>query len=266
MGARPHARILSSAGAFVGVALIVAMAFVAPAVAAEEGGSESSNVSVTIVDDASPSPTPSASSTPSATPSRGPGVGSSSSSGAVVPGGVIGSNGGSGQGGSGTADGTGQGAAAPGETSMAGMLYISGLGVMTAPSVNPFDGTVRLSLAVRNASSSPVDSSVRFWVTTIFGNQLDEQTVTVPTLQPGQLRVVEVDLHNSGQWGVLSAHATYLPPDTVDGVSVAPMTRDAIGFAFPWLVAMALVLVALGVVLRLIFVRWAVVSPEVAAA
>ena len=131
------------------------------------------------------------------------------------------------------------------EVGVAGILFVGGLTVTPIPSANPLGGTVVASFTVRNVSSSTFDSEATFWLDGPVGNRISAVDVDVTALAPGQSRVVTADLPGSGQWGFLTAHATYTPPPVIDDVEIEPMTRDASLFALPWFSAVIAV-VALG--------------------
>lgn len=145
-------------------------------------------------------------------------------------------------------------AAAPGptfgEVDLAGILFVGGLTATPIPSLDPFGGTVVASFTVRNVSSSTLDSSATFTLDGPFGNRISTIDADVAGLEPGQSRVVTADLPGSGQWGFLTAHATFTPPDVVDGVELDQVTRDASLFAFPWFTAIlgVLILAAVAIV------------------
>ena len=84
----------------------------------------------------------------------------------------------------------------------------------------------------------------------VFGGRVDSaDDVAIAALQPGETRVVTAQLHHAGQWTVLDAHVTFTPPESVDGVQLTPVTRDATIFVFPWLIVAAVCLAAIGYLL-----------------
>jgi hypothetical protein len=81
----------------------------------------------------------------------------------------------------------------------------------------------------------------------------DSGTFAVPAIAPGKTVVVSLAMPRVGQWTVLTAHATYTPPATVDGTALKPVTREVTIFAFPWLntgVAVSVAGVAIAVALK----------------
>lgn len=134
---------------------------------------------------------------------------------------------------------------APGEISVGGVLYVGGLNVSTSPMLDPLDGVVDLRLTVRNASKTPFDSTVRFWMTSAFGTELDRVTdVEVIELAPGEVRTVTARLQHAGQWTLVNAHATITPPKEIEGTRLHPATRDRSALVFPWLLAVLAVAAA----------------------
>ncbi len=123
-----------------------------------------------------------------------------------------------------------------------GPLNIGGLHAQYIPSVNPFGGKVVEWFDVHNGSKSTISSTARFWLTGPVGNTVsDTGTFTVAPIKPGQTVRVQRELENVGQWTVLTAHARYTPPGSVDGITLKALVREVAIFAFPWLGAAGLV-------------------------
>jgi hypothetical protein len=225
------------------------------AASADDSSQGGGNVSVT-VDDGS-TPTPSASSTESSTTPGGGDSGTGSL--------------GSGSSGSGAGGGaTSGGSSVPGTTTtttstsggavVGGVLYMSGLESQGKAAANPAEGSVILWFSLRNISQSSIDATVRFWMTNPLGGELDAADVAVTGLKPGAIQVVTTELHGVGQWGFVNAHATLTPPETIDGVQVGPVTRDAVAFVFPWLGATGVIAIG-GSVLAWYVVRRIFAAP-----
>ncbi len=185
--------------------------------AADDAGSGGIDIAVTTTSTpGAPAPTPS---------NPSPTGGSGSSGGAGAPAGGAGS---------GSSSGSGAGSVVGGPQD----------GVRTGfqPSINPMDGRMDVSFTVKNVSQSTFDSTADLWLTNAFGAGVgDKATVDVPALKPGESRVVSATLGGVGQWGAVNAHATFVPPSTVDGTEVPPVTRDAFAIAFPWLSGLVVV-------------------------
>ncbi len=145
-------------------------------------------------------------------------------------------------------------AVADDEQSIGGILYISGLGTAYAPSIDPLSGDLQVHFTVRNVSNATIDSTARFWVSNPFGGEISAVgPVDVAGLKPDESRVVDATLSGVGQWTFATAHVTLTPPETVDGVELAPLTRDAFVFLPPWfLLALAAIGAAAYAVVRLI--------------
>ncbi|MDT0117474.1 hypothetical protein Q9R20_10780 [Microbacterium sp. PRF11] len=224
----------------------------APALAGTDAGS-GTPLSVTITDGSTPAPTSSTSS-PSGSGSTGGGspTGGSPSSGTRGAGastGGAGTTSGSSTGGS--TDPAGGTTTPAGAVSAGGGLFIGGLNGAGTPAVNPGGGTVDVWFTVYNASGSTIDARADFWMDVpIFGNRLDgADDVAIDALQPGESRVVSARLRGAGQWTLLATHVTFTPPETVDGIAVTAVTRDALVPVFPWLVVLVLVLLILAAVI-----------------
>jgi hypothetical protein len=114
-----------------------------------------------------------------------------------------------------------------GVVDLGGKLFIGGLSSRYTWSSNPLAGDVDVSFTVRNVSKETFSSSVHFWVDGPFANRLDVATrVLVSDLKPDESRVVEATLSGIGQWAFVQTHATFTPPDTVEGAKLAPVTRS----------------------------------------
>lgn len=122
-----------------------------------------------------------------------------------------------------------------GEYSLGGILYISGLSTEYQPSIDPLAGELHTHFTVRNVSNATIDSTARFWVTGPFGTELSAvDPVDIAGLKPDETTMVSATLTGVGQWTFATAHVTITPPETVDGVALEPMTRDAFVFLPPW--------------------------------
>ena len=239
---RPRRVGIAAARAVVALAMIAGSLSLGSVASADDSGT----LSVTITDGSTtPSPSPL---TPAGGGSGSP-VGGSSGSGTTPVNGVrsvpVPA--------SGAGDGApaGSGSAPASEVSIAGMLYVGGLNASATPAVDPAGGVVDVWFTIRNASSSPIDASADFWMdTAVFPQRLDAvDDVDVTALQPGETRVVNARLQNGGQWTLLSTHVTVTPPESVDGVALTPVTRDALALMFPWVLVSLLVLAAVSAAL-----------------
>ncbi|GAA3883898.1 hypothetical protein GCM10022381_27610 [Leifsonia kafniensis] len=143
------------------------------------------------------------------------------------------------------------------QVSLGGKLFLDGVESAYRPSVNPFDGTVSIGFTVKNVSNETVDASARFWATGPFGNDLGSvDAVPVTQLAPGESRIVSAELPGVGQWVLINAGYTFTPPATIDGVAVAPISRTAPLFIFPWaLTVVALLGVSAVVAVRFLLTR-----------
>jgi hypothetical protein len=128
-----------------------------------------------------------------------------------------------------------------GETSIGGVLFISGLTMAYTPSINPFDGHVDMKFSVRNAYKKAVDGKAIFWVTAWFGNTVGHQVeVSVPDIKPGETRLVTATIRGVGQWGILTGHATFIPPKSLDQITLTAVTRTGTIVYIPWFPAVCL--------------------------
>jgi len=122
-----------------------------------------------------------------------------------------------------------------GETSIGGVLFVSGLTMRYTPSINPLDGRVDMRFTVRNAYKKPLDGKATFWVTAWFGNTVGHQIeVSVPDIAPGETRLVTATIRGVGQWGILTGHVTFVPPPSLDSVTLTAVTRTGTILYIPW--------------------------------
>ncbi|MDU0346419.1 hypothetical protein RWH44_11995 [Microbacterium sp. KSW2-29] len=239
---RPRPVGIAVARAVLALAVVAGSLGLGSAASADDSGT----LTVTITDGSttpSPSPIAPAGGGPGSAAGGSSGSGSTSVSGVrSVPAPASGAGGGSPAGG---------GSAPTSEVSIAGMLYVGGLNASAAPAVDPTGGVVDVWFTIRNASSTPIDATADFWMdTSIFPQRLDAvDDVAVTALQPGETRVVSARLQHGGQWTLLSTHVTVTPPDSVDGMTLTPVTRDALALMFPWVLISLLVLVVVSVAL-----------------
>jgi len=192
--------------------------------------------------------------------------------------GGTGSTGSTGTGGSGSPDTTAptdappSDVAAPGATPAPavavdnGPFNVGGLNAKFVPSLNPGAGKIVVSFSVHNGSASTWSSTVRVWLTGPFGNPLDDSgEVAVTNLQPGSTITYSRTLTGVGQWAVVTAHAKFTPPGTIDGIATKPALREATVFAFPWLGSVGAVLAATALAI-LLALRASVAVPVAVAA
>ena len=192
------------------------------------------SVTVTAVPAETPAPTPSDSSSTPAT-SGGSNNGHNNGSGTVVK-----------------PDATPSSAATPkpGEQSLGGVLYVSGLSLQGVSSINPGATEAHLSFTVHNVSNTVISGKAAFRVDNIFGAQLGEtRTVQLVQLKPDETRLVQATIRDVGQWGLLHGSVVFTPPKEVAGTALSPMTREQFFFVLPWFTAIFVVLglAALGI-------------------
>lgn len=126
-----------------------------------------------------------------------------------------------------------------------GPLNVGGLSARFVPDLNPGRGSIFATLSVHNGSSTAFAPKVRFTLTNAFGTTVaDSGTVTAPTIRPGETAQLTQRLDGVGQWAFVTAHATLTPPATLDGHAMKPVLRDTLVFAFPWVGAASIVLLA----------------------
>jgi len=120
---------------------------------------------------------------------------------------------------------------------LAGILAVSGLTATSHPNVGPDGGEIDLKFTVKNLTTTPIDSTLRFWVDNALGLEIrsvDDASLT--GLPGGETRTVTATLPGMGQWSAYNTHVTLTPPASVDGTELTPMTRDALLLVPPYFV------------------------------
>ena len=224
MGSRPSRSILTAIAAVLVVAGTAGIA--SAAVAADEPDGIGLTVEVTAVP-GEPTPVPTDSSSSPGT-SGNNNSGNNSGSGTVV-----------------TPVDTPNGVSTPkpGEESLGGLLYVSGLSLQGRSSINPAATQAVLEFTVHNVSSTVISGKAAFRVHNVLGAQLGEtQTVTLVDLKPDETRMVQATVRDVGQWGLLHGSVVFTPPKEVEGITLSPMTREQYFFVFPWFSSVVVVL------------------------
>jgi hypothetical protein len=126
--------------------------------------------------------------------------------------------------------------------SLGGALYVSGMTSRYVPSLNPLDGTLETSFVVQNLTDESVDVRARFSVSNLFGGRIDRTDPAAYTLEAGKSLTIEGELHGLGQWTFVTGQFTLTPPHVVDGITLVPLTRDAVVVFPPWFILLVLLL------------------------
>jgi hypothetical protein len=233
--------------------LLLASLLIGAAAVSVARAEDGAGLSVEVID-SSASATPTGTTTPTPTPTFSTTVGGVSTTDTGA-----GTNAAGGGTGAGTAQpGSSTSPSGPSDSSVAGVLYVSGLAWTYTPSLNPLDGSLNLRFTVRNVYRETLSPTATLWITQIFGGPVDVPViVAVDKLAPGETRTVEANFHGLAQWTVLSAHATLAVPGKGQ-MELAPIGRDAMIWFLPWFVVL---LVAVGAA----WILWRRVRPGLAA-
>lgn len=110
-----------------------------------------------------------------------------------------------------------------------GVLYVSGVTATPKPNIGPGGGDIALAFTLRNVTTTPITSDLRFWITNVFGMELAAvDDVEVADLGPGETRTVTATLPDVGQWTVFTGHVTLTPPTEVLGTALGPVSRESL--------------------------------------
>jgi hypothetical protein len=121
-----------------------------------------------------------------------------------------------------------------GETSIGGILFVSGLTIHYTPSINPLDGRVDMVFAVRNTYKRPIEGKAVFWVTNWLGSTIGHEVTVNVNVKAGETETVTATIRGVGQWGVITGHATYTPPKFLDAITLTAVTRSSVVVYPPW--------------------------------
>ena len=128
---------------------------------------------------------------------------------------------------------------------LGGVLYLSGLTARSVPAMAPNGGDIVMDFTVRNVSSAPVTSSLKFWLDNAVGIRIAlVDNVRVADLASGETRTVTATLKNTGQWTVFNGHVMVTPPAAVKGAVLSALTRDALVIVPPYFLLLDSVIVA----------------------
>ncbi|MCC2594181.1 hypothetical protein LKO27_12265 [Tessaracoccus sp. OS52] len=121
------------------------------------------------------------------------------------------------------------------EISIGGLLYVSGLSGETRLALDPLANSHTVRFSVRNASRATVDARATFHLINVLGQQIGPgMGVDVEDLKPDEVRVVAASMGGLGQWTLVRAVATFVPPEKIGDTELAPLERDQWVFFPPW--------------------------------
>lgn len=124
--------------------------------------------------------------------------------------------------------------------SVSGVFYVSGVTAIPKPDLGPGGGDIVLAFTLKNVTTTPVTSSLKFWITNAVGMQLAAvDAVEVADLAPGETRTVTATLPDVGQWTVFTGHVTLTPPTEVLGTALGPVSRESLVVIPPYFLLLA---------------------------
>lgn len=114
-------------------------------------------------------------------------------------------------------------------TGVGGVFYVSGVTATPKPDFGPGGGDIVLAFTLKNVTTTPITSDLRFWITNAVGMQLAAvDGIEVADLGPGETRTVTATLRDVGQWTVFTGHVTLTPPAEVLGTKLSPVSRESL--------------------------------------
>ncbi len=130
-------------------------------------------------------------------------------------------------------------------TNIHDFFYVSGLTVLPAPQIGPEGGDLTLEFTMKNVSTAPITSSLRFWLDNAINLPVQTlDTVEVANLAPGETRTMRATFEDVGQWTFFRGHVTMTPPVDIAGTALWSLTRDSFTLILPWFLTAMLVLLA----------------------
>lgn len=129
-----------------------------------------------------------------------------------------------------------------------GWIYVTSPHAQYHWSINPFGGSLDLSVSIHNASPEPVDAMAVFEVHQIFGGLIgSKDEVKVLNLRPGESKVITGHINDLAQWALVlsSVNVSRLGDDAW---GLGSVTRDHWVFYFPWFIALILFIATSGLV------------------
>jgi len=125
------------------------------------------------------------------------------------------------------------------ETTADGMIYVGGLSAQHHWSINPFGGSLVMSVSIRNASPDPVNAVAVFSVNHFFGGQVGwKDKVSVLELEPGESRVITGRVDRLAQWTLVMGKVSVSRLEDHDAWGLGTVTRDRWVLFFPWFLAL----------------------------
>lgn len=129
------------------------------------------------------------------------------------------------------------------EFDLGGLIFISGVTSDYVWSINPLGGESHAQFTVHNVSTETIDGAANFSIIGPFGNEISRvDDVPITALKPDESRVIDTTFTGLSQWAFFTTHATLVPPATVEGVALTPVTRDGFMFVLPWFLLVLLIL------------------------
>lgn len=138
-----------------------------------------------------------------------------------------------------------------------GVLFISGVKLVSEPTINPLGAPASVEVTVMNAYNKPytlsVDEDVKALGLIELSQVVSHQVVD---LKPKEARTLVHQTPAIGQWGIYTVDFTVTPPKTLDDLTLPPVHRQTIVFIVP-----VLVFTVLGGLLLLELLRRFLIAP-----
>ena len=127
-------------------------------------------------------------------------------------------------------------------------LTISSIAADYQGQLNPFDGQTTITFTVKNAGNVALGANMVAGVTTYFGIGAGGQARDeLGEMLPGSTRTITMTVPGTPQLGYLSPYVQLQPTvseDALDPGPLAQVNRETVTFAIPWLLLVALAIVA----------------------
>lgn len=115
----------------------------------------------------------------------------------------------------------------PDPFNLGGVFYVGGVTATVDYGAGVGSPQAIVKFAVSNVSRKTQNAQIRFWATTPPGMTVATTNVyNVTEIKPNSIRVVTAHLRDIGQWGLYSAHVSFMPPASVNGDVDVTYNRD----------------------------------------
>lgn len=127
------------------------------------------------------------------------------------------------------------------------MIYVGGLSSRYHWSINPFGGSLELSVPIRNASPDTLDVVAVFSANNLFGGHVgSKEKVVLLDIKPGETKTISGQVNGLGQWALVKSQVEVSRMGEEDAWGLGTVNRDRWVFFLPWFLVLLAVLLLVG--------------------